>query len=70
MTVSELIKILQDFDGNLKVVMSRDPEGNGHMPVDYASKGNFQPGEFMDDPEDIESHGGVNAVCIWPGWRD
>ncbi len=33
MTVSELIKELQRVDGNRKVVLQKDSEGNGYSPL-------------------------------------
>jgi len=68
MTVAELIQSLQEFPGDLEVLVSHDAEGNTHSPMegvyDYAYDGEdlYDPeqDDFF-DPEDVRP-----VVVIWP----
>lgn len=55
MTVKELIIQLNQFDQDMEVFMSKDPEGNRITPLDGFSTEDSD-GENMFDP----------FLCLWP----
>ncbi len=62
MTIKELIEQLKTFDQNLKVIMSKDGEGNNYSPLDDIGIGVYTPectwsGDFYPKPDadDVES---------------
>lgn len=67
-----MLKLLQDVDPELEVVMSADGEGNTYSPFADLSLGRYEAestwsGEFRsaDDDSDGETVT-VNAVALWP----
>ena len=65
MTVSRLREALNWVDGDLPVVLSKDPEGNGFrvlVDVDAARWHSGDGGWLDEDPD-----GGVPCVVLWPG---
>lgn len=73
MRVAKLIEILNTYDPNAIVVMSKDAEGNGYSPFCsddygvYISETTWS-GDFIPD-EDVEEEQwkqGRRAVCLFP----
>lgn len=69
--VKDLIKQLEEYDPNLMVVMSGDPEGNDFYPLeamaeyvydedDKSIRGINDYDYFVDDPD------GIPALVLWP----
>ena len=75
MTVAELIEALKDVPGNLPIMTSADPEGNGLWPLEDISKGvSFYDGsvydaEEMEDFSDYKKKNSVPVICLWPGYE-
>lgn len=60
-TVKELREILSSAADNLIIVLSRDEEGNGYMPLRSIYAGQFIDGEIHDEIE-----GGQDALVFYP----
>jgi len=59
MTVKELIAELKKFEGDLNVIMSKDPEGNGYSPYVDNFEAVYRPyntwsGELLDEDEEYD----------------
>jgi hypothetical protein len=71
MTVTDLIEELSKFPGNLKVIVSKDSEGNGFSPLSDTCDGYYLSqttwaGDYYSDPEDARELGARPAVFLWP----
>ena len=70
MNVSELISILNQFEPDAEIVLSRDSEGNGFAPVDEVSRGLYSPhgrGDIYNLDEKTEAgEDAISAVVLYP----
>jgi hypothetical protein len=77
MTVKELIEALSECDPNDHVILSRDSEGNGYLPVWDIEEMMYHDGEvyIRELTEDMIEKGyteddlcpyGTKAVVLWP----
>jgi hypothetical protein len=68
MTVTELIGALQGLPGDMVVVMSIDPEGNGFQELYEVATGMVWDGEDCEDPDEFEKGEDIPppCVCLWP----
>ncbi len=78
MLVKELIEELKNYPQDALVVLSRDIEGNGYLPLYEIRLGSFYESEFGLLPEQLGTKGyedyteedtfpkGVKSVCFWP----
>lgn len=81
MTVKEFIEILNKFNEDRIVILSKDSEGNGFSPLEEASAGSYRPetswvGEVESEPiadtppeyieDDVYRKPGKPAVVLWP----
>lgn len=77
MTVTKLRELLTALEdegyGDLKVIMSKDAEGNNYSPMpeeDAHCIGVYKPntswyGDYTSDPEEV-GRKKKNALCLWP----
>lgn len=70
MTVGELIELLSQQPLNQKVILSRDPEGNGfHEATGHTENALFQDGEIYND-DDFEEEEDTDeyerVFVLWP----
>lgn len=73
MTIKELITQLMEYPPDLKVVLSKDAEGNGFSPVYEAEPALYVPdstwsGEVYnsDDPDILEDPNAEQVLVFWP----
>ena len=75
MTVAELIFELQQYPGELQVVLSKDAEGNNFSPLAEMGPGVYEPdttysGDFTSEHHVVEQYGddeaAMNSLCLWP----
>lgn len=72
-TVGELKAVLADLPDEMKIVMSRDAEGNGHSPIASAEEGmylaeNAWSGEVYVTSEWLDEK--INAESDRGGWSE
>lgn len=68
MVVSELIEILKHADKYRRVILQKDPEGNGYAPLSHHWPGSYNNGEAALDeltPEDVSD--GFTPADVKPG---
>ena len=69
-TVAELRQALEGVDDEMRVVMSRDAEGNGYSPFAEAGVMYYSPstGDVVDQDEMTEygQHDSRPALVLWP----
>ena len=69
-TVADLRRALEGLDGEMRVVLSRDAEGNGYSPFADAAVMYYSPsvGEVCDQDEMAEygQHDSRPALVLWP----
>jgi hypothetical protein len=70
MTTHELAKALLK-EPNVKVVLSRDAEGNGYSPCSSICNAKYVPsstcrGEIIPEDDDAEYKNAENVVVLWP----
>lgn len=75
MTVAELIKKLQKFNGGIQVVLASDAEGN-----DFRNLASVEPGYFVEDENTLytvdsaadseeyteDKKDNMKMICLWP----
>lgn len=76
MKVGELRTLLEDFDDDLEVVLSKDAEGNGFSHLEEVTIGYYIPesswsGDFVSEDESEEDemlnlNGAEEAIALWP----
>jgi hypothetical protein len=70
MKVSQLIKHLKNFDGDLEVVMSKDREGNHYSPLDgisgFEDVYTYTPDGRIHQDKMMPPKGFVPCMVIWP----
>ena len=78
MKVKQLKNLLNDFDDNMEVIVSRDEEGNGFSPLYVVEQGYYLPdcdyfGDVFceQDIEDMKKDGEMinnlqDAIILWP----
>lgn len=71
MTVDQLIRELQNYPGDLEIILQRDPEGNGYSPLAGSDTAIYiSDDECWSDPEIYEEYYEKeyesNAVVLWP----
>lgn len=70
MTVTELIKVLEEMPGNTVVVMSKDGEGNSFSPLYEAEQAFYLADSTWSGERESEEDGisddAVTAVFLWP----
>lgn len=70
MLKNELIRLLTAIPGNPRVVLQKDPEGNGFAQLDgcglstFEDPASYRP-ELMDDDGD-ERLADLRAIVLWP----
>jgi hypothetical protein len=69
MIVKDLIKLLNKLDGNLPVLLSKDPEGNGYSTLYSCDTGGVDTLEYYMDDYYSDQHTDEEAG-LWPGERE
>jgi hypothetical protein len=74
MNVRELKELLEQFDDDLEVVLSKDEEGNSFAPLSegytlgffFPDEGDFVSDRDTEEDDEINTDGASESVCLWP----